>query len=83
MVQGGSVIPYYESIYHVHLLVTRTETGKTTVIRRIAVRETGVSRHHEGTIAGPLKNLGSSQHSIVKMWLRGTLNWFPLCRETR
>ena len=29
------------------------QTRKTTAIRRVAVRETGVSRHHGGPIEGP------------------------------
>ena len=46
-------------------------SGKTTAIRRIAVRETGVSCHDEGLIMGP-----SDHHStIVLRVLRAIPNW--------
>ena len=43
---------------------------KTTAIRRIAVRGTGVSRHHGAQLRGPL-------YDVVRS-LRGALNWTPI-----
>ena len=42
------------------------QTEKTTTIRRIAVRETGVSRHLRGLIESTLKPLGQSQHYVME-----------------
>jgi len=51
-------------------------TGKTTAIWRTAVRETCVSRHHRGTVEGPLKP--SVHHStIVLRGLREAPLWAP------
>ena len=53
------------------------QTGKTTPIGRINLRENSVSRHHMGLI-------NSSDHisTMVLMGLKGALNWDPLCLET-
>jgi len=57
-----------------------TQTGKTTVIRLIAVQETGVSRHHGEPIEGSLKPL--VHHStIVLRNLRGSLNRAPIMQR--
>ena len=48
---------------------TAPHPGETTAIRRAAVRDTGVSRHHEGPIEGPLK-LPVHHSSII---LRGLI----------
>ena len=42
-----------------------TQTGKITAIRRIAVRETGVSRHFGELIEGPTKTPRASDNTIV------------------
>ena len=49
-------------------------SGKTSPIRFIAVRETGVLWHHGGPIKGPLKPYWGAS--------RGLLTGSPLCRET-
>ena len=65
-----------------HCVVTKvlrvecSQTGKRKAIRRVAVRETGVTQHHEGPLLGPR----TSQYSIVLRGLRGALNYPPLCR---
>ena len=41
-----------------------------------AVRETGVSWHHEVPIEGPTPR--TSQHYIVSTGLRGAVNWVPM-----
>ena len=41
------------------------------IIRRVAVRETGVSRHHGGPIDGPLKPLGPSHHYRIEEGFKG------------
>jgi len=43
-------------------------------IRRIAVRNSGVSWHYDCTIKGPLIPLRASQHSGIK----GGINWTPM-----
>jgi len=43
-----------------------TRLKKKTAIRRIAVRETGVSRHHGGSTKGPPKPIGPSQHYRIE-----------------
>ena len=48
-----------------------SQTGKTSPIRLIAVRQTGVSRHQGGPIEGPLKP--PVHHSTTI--LRGLRNW--------
>ena len=54
------------------------QAGKTTVIRRVAVRETGVSRHNGGPIKG--------NPSIILWWPEGLKGvpsiGPPWCRET-
>ena len=49
-------------------------TGKTTAIRRTAVREASVSQHHGGPIEGPLRS-PVQQRTIVLRSISGTLNW--------
>ena len=39
---------------------------KTTAIRRAAVRETSVSRHHRGTIEGPTETPRTSEHNHIE-----------------
>ena len=53
------------------------QTGKTTVIRRIVVRETSVSRHHRDRIEAPLKPIGLSQHYCIEGF-KGDLYWSPI-----
>ena len=48
-----------------------------TAIRRVAVREICVSRHHVNPIESPLKLPRSSQ-TIVLRGLIEALNWFPI-----
>ena len=43
-----------------------SRAGKTTAIRRTAVRETGASLHHWGPIEALLKPLGPKQHYNIK-----------------
>jgi len=43
-----------------------TQAGKKTAIRRIAVRETSVSRYHGGPFKGPLKPSGISYHYRIE-----------------
>ena len=50
--------------------MVESETGKTTAIRLLAVRETGVSRHHRG---GPIKCPLELDHAIV-LGFEGALN---------
>ena len=60
-----------------------THPGKTTTIRRTAVRETCVSRYHGGPIEGSLKILETSRHydtegfedKITAVWYRGRDLW--------
>ena len=53
------------------------QIGKTSAIRRIAVRETSVSGRHGGSIQAPLEPC--VHHSpIVLRVSRGTLNWAPI-----
>ena len=47
----------------------------TAMIRRIAARETGVSRHHGGPFDPETPH--TLQDSIVLGGLRGALNWVP------
>ena len=47
------------------------QTGKTTAMRRAAVRGNGVSRHHGTQLRVPLKTLGPSQHYSIGMFKRG------------
>ena len=56
------------------------QTGKTTPIRRAAVRETGASRHQGGPTEVPLPETPrtTSQHSTA---LRGALNWSPITQS--
>ena len=58
-------------------------SGKTTTIRVIAVRETGVSRHHGTQLRTPMK---STVHhsSIILRSLRESLDWAPIMpRDSR
>ena len=51
------------------------QTRKTTTIRRIADRETSISRHHRGPIEGPPEIL----QTITAAWYWGVLNWALTC----
>ena len=42
---------FFQSAFNIYFLVFH-QTGKTTTIRRTAVREAGVSRGHGGSIEG-------------------------------
>ena len=44
---------YLIRFLHARNISQRALAGKTTAVRLIAVRETGVSRHHGGPIEGP------------------------------
>ena len=48
--------------------------GKTTKIRRTAVRETGVSRQNRGQIGGPSETLRTSHHYVIE-GTKGLINW--------
>ena len=50
------------------------QIGKTTVIRRTAVRETGVSRYNEGTLLNHIEH----HSAMVPSGLRGALKWVPM-----
>ena len=51
---------------------TRVSTQKTTAIRRVAVRDTSVSRHHEDPIKGHTKALNTSQDYHIKGFKEGS-----------
>jgi len=55
--------------------------GKTTAIRRVAVRETGVFQHHWGPVDGPATPLTITA-LLYGGVLGGSLNGTSLCRET-
>ena len=59
-----------------------TQSGKTTTIRRIAVRETGIWQHHAAQFRDPLKPLAPSLHYRIQGVERGLLIGSPLCLET-
>ena len=44
-------------------------TGKTTAIRRIAVKETSVSRHHGNPIEGLSESRRISQYYRIKVFM--------------
>ena len=48
-----------------------SRSRRTTVIRRIAVRETSVSRHHGEKIKGPPETSSESQHYRIEVFKRG------------
>ena len=50
---------FYFILEKYHLIVL--QSGKTTTIRRIAVRETCISRHHGSPITGSLEPFGPLQ----------------------
>ena len=58
--------------------IVSIQTRKTTAIRRIAVRETDVSRHHEELFKDPMR----PHRTMVLESLRGYLTWLPICQET-
>ena len=49
------------------------QTAKTAPITRVAVRETGVSRHHGGSIVGPREIQRTSHTAFVLRGLRWVL----------
>ena len=57
-------------------------SGETTPIRRIAVRENGVSRHHGGVFEGSLKTIRTSQHYRIEGF-KGGPQLGPNYAETR
>ena len=57
--------------------MSEDQTGKTTAIRRTAVRETGASRHHWGANKSSLGIPLTSQSTILLGDLRGALNYAP------
>ena len=56
-------------------LIFRLE--KAAAIRLLAVRETGVFRHHMDAILGPPETPRTSQHYHIE-GLKGALNWAPI-----
>ena len=52
-------------------------SGKITAIRRIAVRETGISRYHRDPIKGSPETPRTSQHFYIGGF-KGALNWDPI-----
>ena len=54
-----------------------SQSGKTTAIRRITVRETSVSRHHGGPIGGHPETPSTSHQYRIK-WFKRALNWAPI-----
>ena len=72
----GSASIFYANTIYVCLSIEPMD-GKTTPIRRIAVRETGVSRHHEGLIEGPPETPQTSEHYRIEGF-KGALNWAPI-----
>ena len=69
-------------IYIYIVLFLHSQSGKTTVIRLTAVRQTNVSRHHGGPINGLPEIPRTSQSTILLRGLKGALNCLPLCRQT-
>ena len=59
----------------------RARLEKTKPIRRIAARETGFCRRHDGPTEDPLKLLGPSQHYGIEGF-KGALNWLSSYWET-
>ena len=57
--------------YSLRSIVCYNQTAKSTVIRRIAVQETSVSRHHREPIEGLLKPLDPSEHYRIEEFKRG------------
>ena len=53
---------YLIRFLHARNISQRALAGKTTAVRLIAVRETGVSRHHGGPIEGPPETPRTSEH---------------------
>ena len=53
---------------------TLARLGKTTTIRRTAVRETGVSRHHDGSIECSSQTPRASQHYSIEEF-KEFLHW--------
>ena len=78
-----SILQSINIYIYIYFKVTSTatnknnQTGKTTAIKRIAVRETIASLCIIGPqLKAPLKPLGPSQHYDI--WeFRGTFNWAP------
>ena len=66
----------YLSINNFSKTVT-ADWKKKTVIKRLAVQETGISRHHES----PLKPLWTSLHYRIKRFKKGALNWVPITQR--
>ena len=54
------------------------QPGKTTPVRRVAVRESGVSRHHMGAQLRALLKPLDCHSTIVSRGLRRALNWSPI-----
>ena len=69
-------------IFHRKYLYSDCRYGKTTAIRLIAVRETGVSRHHGGSFEGPPETPRTSEYYRIEGFKWGPLIGPPLCRET-
>ena len=65
------------------ILEKKNRTGKTTNIRRIAVREASVSRHHGGAFKAHPNTHRISEHYRIEGFNGGSLISPPLCRETR
>ena len=52
--------------------------GKTAAIRRTAVREAGVSRHHGGPIGDTPETTRTSRYYRREGFKEGVLNWAPI-----
>ena len=59
-----------------------THAGKTTLIMRIAVRESSVSWHRGGPIEGQPATPHTSQHYRIWRYEEGASISLPSCRET-
>ena len=57
---------------HTEIICSQIQARKTTSIRLTAVEETGVPRHHEGLVKGPLKPIGLKHHYHIE-WFKGSL----------
>ena len=60
--------------------LSHCRSGKTTAIRRIADRQTGVSRHHGGSIEGSPEIPQTSQYYRIEGLKEWPLIWTPLRR---
>ena len=76
-----SELLYYILYTYSVLPLYYNSNGKTTKIRRKAIREPNVSRSNMGPSRSPLKPIGPSQHYRIEGY-KGPRNWAPFCRKT-